>query len=611
MKTLTITFFMFALILTNQSIAQQWWNVGDPGFSAGAVNATSIAIDGSGTPYIAYQDAVNTKATVMKYNGTNWVVVGLAGFSAGTANDISIAIDGSGTPYVAYDDAYNSGKETAKKYNGTSWVDVGLADFSAGQVLFTSMAIDGSGTPYVAYMDWGNNYGATVMKYSAGSWQPVGSPNFSGGEVANTSIAIDGNGTPYVAYQDVGNSSQKATVRKYNGANWVVVGSAGFSAGLASYISIAIDGNGTPYVAYSDYSVSPYKATVKKYNGTSWVDVGSAGGFSAGTASYISMAIDGSGTPYVAYRDYYEYPNKATVKKYNGTSWVDVGLAGGFSAGSASYISMAIDGSGTPYVAYLDYNEYPNKVTAKKYNGTSWVDVGSAGGFVSTNLAAFISITIAPNGIPVVAYQDGANSNNATVKKYSQSQSDPLPVELTSLTASISGRIIMLNWQTTTEVNNCGFEVERKTANSSWQQIGFVQGHGNSNSLKEYTFIDKQIGGTKFQYRLKQIDNDGKFEYSKEIEVELILPNNYTLEQNYPNPFNPSTVISYSLPSASNVKLIVYNTIGQTVNVLENGYKNAGNYSIQFNGGNLPGGIYFYRLEAGQFSQVKKMMLVK
>jgi hypothetical protein len=560
MKTLTITFFMFALILTNQSIAQQWWNVGDPGFSAGAVNATSIAIDGSGTPYIAYQDAVNTKATVMKYNGTNWVVVGLAGFSAGTANDISIAIDGSGTPYVAYDDAYNSGKETAKKYNGTSWVDVGLADFSAGQVLFTSMAIDGSGTPYVAYMDWGNNYGATVMKYSAGSWQPVGSPNFSGGEVANTSIAIDGNGTPYVAYQDVGNSSQKATVRKYNGANWVVVGSAGFSAGLASYISIAIDGNGTPYVAYSDYSVSPYKAT---------------------------------------------------VKKYNGTSWVDVGLAGGFSAGSASYISMAIDGSGTPYVAYLDYNEYPNKVTAKKYNGTSWVDVGSAGGFVSTNLAAFISITIAPNGIPVVAYQDGANSNNATVKKYSQSQSDPLPVELTSLTASISGRIIMLNWQTTTEVNNCGFEVERKTANSSWQQIGFVQGHGNSNSLKEYTFIDKQIGGTKFQYRLKQIDNDGKFEYSKEIEVELILPNNYTLEQNYPNPFNPSTVISYSLPSASNVKLIVYNTIGQTVNVLENGYKNAGNYSIQFNGGNLPGGIYFYRLEAGQFSQVKKMMMVK
>jgi hypothetical protein len=560
MKTLTITFFMFALILTNQSIAQQWWNVGDPGFSAGAVNATSIAIDGSGTPYIAYQDAVNTKATVMKYNGTNWVVVGSAGFSAGTANDISIAIDGSGTPYVAYDDAYNSGKETAKKYNGTSWVDVGLADFSAGQVLFTSMAIDGSGTPYVAYMDWGNNYGATVMKYSAGSWQPVGSPNFSGGEVANTSIAIDGNGTPYVAYQDVGNSSQKATVRKYNGANWVVVGSAGFSAGLASYISIAIDGNGTPYVAYSDYSVSPYKAT---------------------------------------------------VKKYNGTSWVDVGLAGGFSAGSASYISMAIDGSGTPYVAYLDYNEYPNKVTAKKYNGTSWVDVGSAGGFVSTNLAAFISITIAPNGIPVVAYQDGANSNNATVKKYSQSQSDPLPVELTSLTASISGRIIMLNWQTTTEVNNCGFEVERKTANSSWQQIGFVQGHGNSNSPKEYAFIDKQIGGTKFQYRLKQIDNDGKFEYSKEIEVELILPNNYTLEQNYPNPFNPSTVISYSLPSASNVKLIVYNTIGQTVNVLENGYKNAGNYSIQFNGGNLPGGIYFYRLEAGQFSQVKKMMLVK
>jgi hypothetical protein len=85
----------------------------------------------------------------------------------------------------------------------------------------------------------------------------------------------------------------------------------------------------------------------------------------------------------------------------------------------------------------------------------------------------------------------------------------------------------------------------------------------------------------------------------------------YSLEQNYPNPFNPNTAISYSLTSASNIKLIVYNSLGQTVKVLENGYKNAGNYTVNFNAGDVPSGIYFYRLEAGQFSQVKKMMLVK
>ena len=89
------------------------------------------------------------------------------------------------------------------------------------------------------------------------------------------------------------------------------------------------------------------------------------------------------------------------------------------------------------------------------------------------------------------------------------------------------------------------------------------------------------------------------------------LPEEFNLEQNYPNPFNPNTVISYSLPSASNVKLIVYNTLGQIVKTLESGYKNTGNYSVNFNASNLPSGIYFYKLEAGQFSQIKKMLLLK
>jgi hypothetical protein len=89
------------------------------------------------------------------------------------------------------------------------------------------------------------------------------------------------------------------------------------------------------------------------------------------------------------------------------------------------------------------------------------------------------------------------------------------------------------------------------------------------------------------------------------------IPQKFSLSQNYPNPFNPNTVISYSLPSASNVKLIVYNTLGQEVKTLETGYKTAGNYSVTFNASSLPSGVYFYRLEAGNFTQIKKMMLIK
>ena len=89
------------------------------------------------------------------------------------------------------------------------------------------------------------------------------------------------------------------------------------------------------------------------------------------------------------------------------------------------------------------------------------------------------------------------------------------------------------------------------------------------------------------------------------------LPKDYTLSQNYPNPFNPNTIISYSLPSAFNIRLNIYNTLGQKIKTLETGYKTAGNYSVNFNASDLPSGIYFYKLEAGQFTQTKKMILIK
>ena len=125
---------------------------------------------------------------------------------------------------------------------------------------------------------------------------------------------------------------------------------------------------------------------------------------------------------------------------------------------------------------------------------------------------------------------------------------EPLPVELTSFTASTDKNAIDLNWETKTEVNNYGFNVERRINDGDWDSIAFIEGNGNSNSPKEYSYIDKDIfaGGSKFQYRLKQIDNNGSFEYSDVVEIEVVPPDE--LSQNYPNPFNPSTTIRFSLP---------------------------------------------------------------
>ena len=188
-----------------------------------------------------------------------------------------------------------------------------------------------------------------------------------------------------------------------------------------------------------------------------------------------------------------------------------------------------------------------------------------------------------------------------------------LPVELTSFTAKVVGNTIELNWITGTEVNNYGFEVERSSniTLGGWERIGFVEGQGNSNSPKEYSFTDSPKGGSKFSYRLKQIDTDGKYAYSNVINIEINLPIEVRLNQNYPNPFNPSTNISYSISKSSRVVLSVYDVLGNLVTTLVNENQEIGSYTINFNAGELSSGIYYYKLQVGDFVAVKKMLLLK
>ncbi|MBX2975241.1 MAG: T9SS type A sorting domain-containing protein [Ignavibacteriaceae bacterium] len=191
----------------------------------------------------------------------------------------------------------------------------------------------------------------------------------------------------------------------------------------------------------------------------------------------------------------------------------------------------------------------------------------------------------------------------------------PLPVELTSFTAKVVSKNVTLNWQTATEQNNHGFEVERSAVasqNMEWKTIGFVEGHGNSNSLRDYSFVDNSPLSGLIKYRLKQIDNDGKYSYSNEVEIEVAnIPTDYVLFQNYPNPFNPSTTIKFGLPKDSKVVLEVYNIIGEKVTTLINQEMSAGYHNINFTATGLATGIYIYRLTANEFTSTKKFILMK
>lgn len=186
-----------------------------------------------------------------------------------------------------------------------------------------------------------------------------------------------------------------------------------------------------------------------------------------------------------------------------------------------------------------------------------------------------------------------------------------IPVELTSFTASIVNNNIILNWNTATELNNQGFDIEQSFDNQKFEKIGFVAGFGTTTEQKSYSYKVKNVVTEKTYYRLKQVDFDGQFEYSSTIEVNGITPKKFSMEQNYPNPFNPSTKIDFTLPIESNVKISIYNLIGQKVSEIVNAKFNAGKHSFEFNASNLSSGIYLYKIEAGDFTSTKKMQLIK
>ncbi len=186
-----------------------------------------------------------------------------------------------------------------------------------------------------------------------------------------------------------------------------------------------------------------------------------------------------------------------------------------------------------------------------------------------------------------------------------------IPVELTSLTANVNGSNVTINWKTATETNNKGFAVERKIKSGTFEQIGFVAGYGTTTERRSYAFTDTKLDVGNYTYRLKQIDFDGTFKYTDEVSADVTAPKVYALEQNYPNPFNPATKIKYAVPVDGFVNLTIYNALGEKVTTLVQQIIKAGNYEVDFNASSFASGIYFYRMEAGNFVSVKKMMLIK
>jgi len=228
----------------------------------------------------------------------------------------------------------------------------------------------------------------------------------------------------------------------------------------------------------------------------------------------------------------------------------------------------------------------------------------------------YTSMNVDPNGINfwyVNQYQPTTSSFNWRTRIANIDYT--IPVELVSFNASVIRDAVELSWMTATETNNQGFEIERASSSTTpvqgWEQVGYAAGFGTTTEPKAYSFIDSKLETGSYTYRLKQIDFDGTFEYSNEINVEVEIPLQYALEQNYPNPFNPSTKINYSIPEDGFVKLAVYNLLGEEVAAIVNAFQKADRYEVNFNASGLSSGVYVYKIESANYTASKKLVLMK
>lgn len=388
------------------------------------VYSTAISVDPGDTTTItavaAAADHSNSDAAAGTYHVRTWEVVGIAGFSGGEVWYVSLALDGDENPWVAYMDASTvpQYKATVMRFDGGSWTAPGGKGISGGVATDTAIDMDSAGSAYVSFKDNSTvpSGMATVRRFTGASWTTLGAAGFSESTFIFPSLAVYDSGDvhiPFVAYKDSGNEN-KATVRSLNGTSWPVLGAAGLSSANILGTSLAISEDGVPYLAYVDGG-NGNKATVQMYDG-SWSSVGTEG-FSPAAVDRVSLAVSGSGASrklYVAFKDA-SASDKATILSFDGALWSPVGSAG-VSVGTVNLVTVSVAPDGTPFIAYIDGVVGTGRAVVRKFDGSGWVLVGATG--FSPGGTDYLDLALDSAGNPVVAFKDGNAAGKATVMAF-------------------------------------------------------------------------------------------------------------------------------------------------------------------------------------------------
>ena len=486
------------------------------------------------------------------------------------------------------------------KWDGSSWSALGsgtdgdvYAVAAIGSDIYAAGTFSHAGGVPVGY----------IAKWNGSNWSSVG----SGLNELPLCLTVDGNNLYAGGFFTQAGGSPANRIAKWDGSSWSALGD-----GFNNEVDVvAVSGNviyaGGIFSASGGNSIQGFA----KWDGSNWSEIG------GGVSGYVRALVFEGSDIYVG-GNYSKAGVGNNLLRWDGTAWhtLGAGVDGIVNTMKMSVNDLYVGGAFTNAGGQL-----VNRIAKFNLNNSTWSPIGDGVLYGDVN-SIFVQGSTGSMLVAGSFYVLGNGIECNHIAGFTDSE-NPLPVELTSFAANVRNNDVVLNWQTAAEKNNSGFEILRRITShlpggeqTRWVNIGFVEGRGSTTQGHDYSFADKNVLTENYQYRLKQIDYDGSFEYSDIVDVSISKPTEFSLRQNYPNPFNPGTKIKYSIPSAAArdhvpVQIIVYDMIGNEIETLLNEEKPAGTYELTWDAANLPSGVYLYQLRAGDFIQTKKMILLK
>ena len=367
--------------------------------------------------------------------------------NTGNSEYPSLYLDSSGNPHIAWDDSTSGNEEVYYlKWNGTEWVDAdgsGQGEINISNTIGGSyqpfLRLDDSGKPHIAWKDYTpGNFDIYYLKWSGTEWvdadgsgQQSKNVSDSSTDSYHASLRLDGLGRPHVAWFENTSGNNDIYYLKWNGTEWVDADGSGqesvnisTNTGSSENPSLYLDSSGNPHIAWHDSTSGNEEVYYLKWSGTEWVDADGSGQESInvsnrpGDSGNVSLYLDSSGNPHIAWYDFASGKNDIYYLKWNGTAWVDVDGSSGQESinisdksGISNYPSLYLDNSGNPHIAWHNSLSQNNDIYYLKWNGEEWVDADGSGQ-ESINISAndgdssYPSLYLDSSGNPHIAWKD-------------------------------------------------------------------------------------------------------------------------------------------------------------------------------------------------------------